>query len=245
MKSDFVSYVSHELRTPLTSIKMFTDILKSRTTHLNPKARGHVRIIEEEADRLARMVTTILDSARIEQGAKEYHPAEADLCRLAKNALQTMAFQLKQHGFRVKTRFPSGAVHVMADTDAVTQAVLNLIANAIKYSAEKKQLTVAVARAGALVSCSVSDRGRGIPEESIPHLFERFYRDPTVKQNVEGVGLGLPLVKHIMAAHNGSVEVSSTVGVGSTFRLVFPALVNSVNKASRKGRKSHEHHPRH
>lgn len=222
MKSDFVSYVSHELRTPLTSIKMFAEMLARPGMRLGRSARDHVRIIEGEADRLGRMVTTILDSARIEQGVQEYALVRTDLVPIIRKAMQAMAFQLGQGRFTVRTVLPRSAVLVRADPDAVGQAIVNLVANAVKYSAERKELTVRLARSGRTVRCSIRDRGRGIPSESIPHLFERFYRDPSVKRKVQGVGLGLPLVRHIMEAHQGSIEVASAVGKGSTFTLVFP-----------------------
>ena len=223
MKSDFVSYVSHELRTPLTSIKMFTEMLRSSRLGLGSTAREYVGVIEGESERLGRMVTTILDSARIEQGVKEYRIVRGDLREHVGRALDTMAFQLKQHGFAVRVIQPRRPLSVMADRDAVVQAIVNLVANAIKYSGAKKQLTVKLARRDGASICSVRDRGRGIPSDVIPHLFERFYRAPEVRRDIQGVGLGLPLVSHIMGAHGGTVEVESVVGKGSVFTLVFPA----------------------
>jgi two-component system phosphate regulon sensor histidine kinase PhoR len=223
MKSDFVSYVSHELRTPLTSIKMFTEMLRSRRLRLGRTAREYVAVIEGESERLGRMVTTILDSARIEQGVKEYVLAPGDLRGHVRCALDSMAFQLKQHGFVVRVIQPRRPLTVMADRDAVVQAMVNLVANAIKYSGATKQLTVKLTRRNGVPTCSVRDRGRGIPSDALPHLFERFYRVPEIRRDIQGVGLGLPLVSHIMGAHGGTVEVESVVGKGSIFTLVFPA----------------------
>jgi signal transduction histidine kinase len=236
MKSDFVSYVSHELRTPLTSIKMFTEMLRSRRLRLGRTAREYVGVIEGESDRLSRMVTTILDSARIEQGVKEYRLAPGDLRKHVRRALETMSFQLQQNGFAVRLIQPRRPLKVLADPDAVVQAIVNLVANAIKYSRAKKRLTVKLAGQRGSVSCSVRDRGRGIAPEAIPHLFERFYRAPEVRRDIQGVGLGLPLVNHIMGAHGGKVEVESVVGKGSTFTLVFPAFCEPVSVISPEGR---------
>ena len=238
MKSDFVSYVSHELRTPLTSIKMFTEMLRSRRLRLGRTAREYVGVIEGESERLGRMVTTILDSARIEQGVKEYRLAPGDLREHVRCALDAMAFQLKQHGFAVRVVEPRRFLTVMADRDAVVQAIVNLVANAIKYSGAKKQLTVRLARKEGSATCSVQDRGRGIPADVIPHLFERFYRAPEVRRDIQGVGLGLPLVSHIMGAHRGTVEVESVVGKGSVFTLVFPAFP-APGSLSRPEEKAH------
>jgi len=238
MKSDFVSYVSHELRTPLTSIKMFTEMLRSPRLHLGRTAREFVGVIEGESERLGRMVTTILDSARIEQGVKEYRMAAGDLRDHVRAALEAMAFQLKQNGFALQVRQPGRPLRVLADSDAVVQAVVNLVANAIKYSGSRKRVTVKLGRRNGAVICSISDRGRGIPSAAVPHLFERFYRVPEVRRDVEGVGLGLPLVHHIMSAHRGTVEVESVVGKGSTFTLVFPAITGP-DPANRLERKDH------
>jgi two-component system phosphate regulon sensor histidine kinase PhoR len=245
MKSDFVSYVSHELRTPLTSIKMFTEMLCSRRLRLGRTAREYVGVIEGESDRLSRMVTTILDSAQIEQGIKEYRLAPGDLREHVRCALETMAFQLKQNGFAVRLIQPRRSLTVLADRDAVVQAVVNLVANAIKYSAGQKRLTVTIARRDRQVICSVRDRGRGIPTDAFPHLFEKFYRVPEVRREIQGVGLGLPLVNHIMAAHRGTVEVASVVGTGSIFTLVFPAFSGPGWPTDQREGNTYEHNPRH
>jgi signal transduction histidine kinase len=104
----------------------------------------------------------------------------------------------------------------------VAQAIINLVANAIKYSTQKKFLRVEVAKKNGWALCRVTDHGSGISGEALPHLFEKFYREPTHSGAVQGVGLGLPLVKHIMDAHNGRVEVRSTLSKGSVFTLLFP-----------------------
>jgi two-component system phosphate regulon sensor histidine kinase PhoR len=238
MKSDFVSYVSHELRTPLTSIKMFTEMLRSGHARMGRKAKEYLGVIEGESERLSRMVTTILDSTRIEQGVREYRLAPGDLREHVRGAMKTMAYQLKQHEFEVRVIEPRRAMYVMADRDAVVQAVVNLVGNAIKYSPGRKAVTVKLARRNGSVIVSVRDRGRGIPDDALPHLFERFYRAPDVRHDIQGVGLGLPLVHHIMKAHGGSVEISSAVGKGSTFTLVFPALSGPVPSGT-QARKDH------
>jgi signal transduction histidine kinase len=222
LKSDFVSYVSHELRTPLTSITMFAELLRSPRLRLGRTPREYARIIEGEAQRLGRMVSVILDSARIEQGEKEYRLEEIDLVPVVRKAMEAMAFQLTQGKFRVVLRLPRRPLLVLADRDAVIQAVVNLVANAVKYSALTKYVAVRLSRDQTTVRCAVTDKGRGIPAESLERIFQRFYREPGVKELTQGVGLGLPLVRHIMEAHHGRVEVVSAPGKGSTFVLVFP-----------------------
>jgi signal transduction histidine kinase len=237
LKSDFVSYVSHELKTPLTSIKMFAELLQARSKKTGGKAQEYLHIIEGETDRLDRMVTTILDSARIEQGVKEYQFGKVDLSEVAKRVMGMMTYQLDKQGFHVVFRPGKRSLILYADADAVAQAMINLISNAIKYSLQKKYLKLVLGHKGDWISCSLQDRGAGISPEALLHLFERFYRDPRQSRHVQGVGLGLPLVKHIMEAHGGSVEARSELGKGSTFTLLFPITkMNHEQEKENSGR---------
>ncbi len=215
LKSDFVSYVSHELRAPLTSIKIFSELLKRRVSPHDTKANEYIRIIDGESDRLNRMVTNILDAARIEKEGREYVFEDVDLCTLVRQAIGTMKYQLKEHLFKVELRLPKGKQVIHADADAVAQAIINLVSNAIKYSTENKFLSVAVLKRNGFVLCRVDDHGDGISNEALPHLFEKFYREPSHGGAVQGVGLGLSLVRHIMDEHHGRVDVRSVQGKGS------------------------------
>jgi signal transduction histidine kinase len=222
LKSDFVSYVSHELRTPLTSIKMFTQLLRDREGRSGGKAREYLQIIEGETDRLGRMVSTILDAARIDQGRKEYHFAPVDLGDIGQKVMELMKYQLDMERFSIRFKRPARPVYVDADADAVADAIINLIGNSIKYSAETKWLAVKVSKGAGRALCSVEDHGVGISPEAIPHLFEKFYREPGRTSRVQGVGLGLSVVKHTMDAHRGTITVHSVPGRGTTFVLDFP-----------------------
>lgn len=223
IKSEFVSYVSHELRTPLTSIKMFSDLLKRRLPPRDVRATEYLDIIDGESDRLSRMVSNILDASRIDEGVKEYSFTDVDLGAAAQSVLETMKYQFKKYGFRVDFQAPKRKVMIRADADAVAQAIINLVGNSIKYSTKRRLISVRVSIKKKWALCSVTDRGDGISKEAIPHLFQKFYREPTHSAAVQGVGLGLPLVKHIMEAHDGRVEVRSEPGRGSVFTIFFPA----------------------
>jgi len=238
MKSDFVSYVSHELRTPLTSIKMFAELLTGRLPRGDRRARDYVRIIKGESDRLHRMVNTILDSAKIDQGEQQYTMREVQLDVLVRETLLTMKYQLAKEQYSVvldvvrdRRSRSSGAYRICADPDAVREALLNLLTNAMKYSGDDKKISITVGRTGKAITCSVKDFGRGIPAAVMPHLFQKFYRDPSLPSRIQGVGLGLSVVKHIMNAHKGKIEVRSAPDRGSTFTLVFP-LLPPVKKTS-------------
>jgi signal transduction histidine kinase len=224
LKSEFVSYVSHEFRTPLTSIKMFAELLSNHGRIRGGKSKEFLNVIEGEADRLDRMVTTILDSAKIEKGVKQYRFVDLDLADVVRDMLRTMEYQLKKEKFTVQTIGLSSSRQylVRADRDAALEALINLVSNAIKYSAKIKRVKVALSTDGPWVRCSILDRGRGIPADVLPRVFEKYYRVPSASFEIEGVGLGLSLVRRIMEAHGGKVEAASTPGGGSTFHLLFP-----------------------
>ena len=233
LKSLLVSYVSHELLNPLSSIKVFSQLLNTRPRKLDWKSRDFVQTIEGETDRLTRMVTNILDSAKIENREKVYFPKCVELREIIQGVLKSMTYQLKKAKFTVKLKAPKRAIPIFADPDAVKQTIINLISNSVKYAGEKRYIKIILSRDVNWGFCSIEDRGLGIPKESQPHLFERFYRDPSASLRIQGVGLGLPLVKHIMDEHGGKIElVRSEVGKGSLFRLSFP--LNRKNYGSKK-----------
>ena len=231
MKSDFVSYVSHELRTPLTTIKMFGELLGARLGARDRKGREYLSIIDGESDRLNRMVTTILNSSRIEQGLMQYTMEDMDLRSVAAHVMDVMGYQLSRQGFRVSFRSTARPLLMLGDRDAVADAIINLIGNSIKYSAARKRLAVTVKDEDPWVSCAVRDEGIGISADALPHLFDRFYRDPQNQHGPTGLGLGLALVKHIIDAHHGTVSVESRQGKGSTFVLKFPRRDRSPDSA--------------
>lgn len=236
LKSDFVSNVSHEFRTPLTSIKLYAEMLISSPPSAR-KFRTYMKTIVGEADRLDRMVTNVLDSSKIERGVPHYTMQVIDLRDVVERVLRMMKYQLDKNGFTPIYIRPHRCVQIQADPDAVAEAIMNLIDNAIKFSTATRFLKLSLGRAGSRVRCTVQDRGRGISAEALPHLFERFYRDPASSESVQGVGLGLPLVKRIMTEHGGSVEVTSTPGKGSTFTLWFALYSQS--------RETKKENPRH
>ncbi|MGB2957261.1 MAG: ATP-binding protein, partial [Bacteroidota bacterium] len=229
LKSEFVSYVSHELRNPIASIMLFADLTRTRANRGDRKTREFLEIIGGEAGRLERMVSTILDSTKVERGVMSYQVKETDLGVIATEVLRIMKYQLGKHRFSVRVvgmsarrRFP-----IEADPDAVKRAMINIIDNAIKYSTARRYLKLGVARRGEWVVWSAEDHGLGMSPETAENVFERFYRDPGEEKKIQGVGLGLPLVKHIVEWHGGSVEVQSKLGKGTSLRLTFPLLVRN------------------
>jgi two-component system phosphate regulon sensor histidine kinase PhoR len=167
-------------------------------------------------------VGTLLDAARIEQGVMTYSFTIVDLRELARTALESMRYQIRSAGMRIHFHPGRWPAKVAADPDALQLAVRNLLANAVKYAACGKYVGVTLRRVNNSVECRVEDRGPGIPEEALPHIFERFYRGRGSGDGARGFGLGLSLVRHVMEAHGGRVDVRSSRGKGTVMTLVFP-----------------------
>jgi signal transduction histidine kinase len=204
---------------------MFAELLTGRIPKKERKMHEYVGIIEGESDRLQRMVNTILDSARIDKGQQHYAMGLVDLGELLNSVLKTMQYQLSKEQFSVRFNREHGSRKpflIHADPDAMREVLVNLISNAMKYATKVKEILISIDRDKGNVRCSVQDFGRGISAEAMGHIFERFYRDPQIPQRIQGVGLGLSVVQHIMDAHGGTIKVDSQLNVGSTFTLKFP-----------------------
>jgi signal transduction histidine kinase len=222
MKADFVSSVSHEFRTPLSAIEALLERLESGKVRDEEMLRRYYQASRREVQRLAAMVNQLLDFSRLEEGREEFSFETIDLNRLAEEALQS--FSNLGFGARLADEVcGDGPLYISADKDAAYQCIHNLIDNALKYSPNDSQVTVASGRRDGEVFLQVSDRGVGIPPEEQEMIFEQFYRArSTGGHGVQGAGIGLALVKRVMRAHGGRVTVESRVGEGSTFQLLFP-----------------------
>jgi len=223
IKSYFVSSVSHDLKTPLTSIKMFAEILRTKENLPRKEAREYLEIIEGESERLTRLINNVLDFAKVERGVKEYHRRRCELNTIVRQVLGMMAYQLKMERCTLETHLAPGELPLTADPDALVEAVLNLLSNALKYSDQERTIEVGTARRDRFAAVWVRDHGIGIAPEDQEHLFEAFFRAKEGKsRGTGGAGLGLAIVKHIVDAHGGEVHVESAPGKGSTFTLMFP-----------------------
>ena len=226
MKSFFVSSVSHDLKTPLTSIRLFAEMMKDHPDLAREKEIEYLSIIEGESDRLSRLITNVLDFAKIEKGTKEYSLRPRNLNDIATDVIRSLQYQVLAQGFEVHTALAAEPLSIEADYDAVFDATANLISNAIKYSpAERKRISIVTNHAQNFAMLSVEDSGFGISPTEIERIFDSFYRinDPHTR-STGGAGIGLALVKHTMEAHRGKVEVTSELGKGSNFVLYFPLV---------------------
>lgn len=224
LKSDFVSNVSHELRTPLALIRMFAETLEMKRVKTDKKKIEYYRTILLETERLTRLVNNILNFSRMEADRRQYHFRLTDLNAVVRNVLDVYEYQLQSKGFSKVVELKSALPLIHADDEALAEALHNIVDNAIKYSSEDKLVKVETGIRGGDVFVEVQDRGIGIPAEYHQKIFEKFYRvSGGLVHTAKGSGLGLALVRHIVHAHSGSVEVESSPGHGSTFRIVLPA----------------------
>ncbi len=223
LKSDFISNVSHELRTPLALVRMFAETLEMKRVKTEKKKQEYYSIILQETERLSRLINNILNFSRMESNTRKYQFQSADINEIVRSVLNVYSYQLKTKKFEVTIELDDKIEPISVDAEALAEALHNLIDNSIKYSAEKKHLRVATKSYESTTSIEVEDRGIGISQEHHSRIFEKFYRvSHGLIHTAKGSGLGLSLVQHIIAAHNGTIAVRSEIGIGSTFIITLP-----------------------
>ena len=224
VRRDFVANVSHELKTPITSIKGFAETLEDGALDDPAAAHRFVRIISGQADRLNAIIEDLLALSTLGQSGDNplLQLEEADLCDVVAVALEVCGPKAEAKSIELREDCP-GRLLTRVSPPLLEQAVVNLIDNAVKYSAEGSTIVVTLEEMGDEVVVSVTDEGQGIAREHLPRLFERFYRvDKARSRDLGGTGLGLAIVKHVAQVHGGRVSVDSVVGRGSTFRIHLP-----------------------
>jgi signal transduction histidine kinase len=229
LKSDFVSNVSHELRTPLALIRLYAETLELGRISNPGKHQEYYEIIRKESERLTALINNILDFSRIEAGKKEYSFCETDVADLVRSTLESYRFEIEHNGFHFEQKIDANLPPLQVDREAIARSLLNLVNNAVKYSAREKYLGVYLYRQDGSVNLEVVDHGIGISAREQPKIFEKFYRvgDPLV-HNTKGSGLGLSLVRHIVRAHGGEVTVESAPGHGSKFIITLPVQTSEL-----------------
>ncbi len=223
LKTEFVSTVSHELRTPLTSIQGLTELLEAgKVTDRGTREEIHHTLAAESA-RLSRLLRNILDFGKIEQQAKVYDFREEDVGLIIGELVKAFRPQLEEGGFAVDFDLPPSPVLAEIDRDAIKQIMVNLIDNAMKYSTRNRRIVIGLHEEPGKVEIYVRDSGIGIPPDERERIFGNFYRGAgAARIDPKGVGLGLKIVKHIVAAHGGEILVESQPDEGSTFRVILP-----------------------
>ncbi len=229
IKSDFVSSVSHEFKTPLTSIKALVERLQEGKVKDPGKMDHYFSVISQDAEKLTRLVKNILDFSKIEEGKREYEFVETDVAHLVSQQIATFQKEEIQKETKIMTHIDTDIPLLSLDKDALSQALNNLLDNALKFSPAGKEISVRVRKEPENVLIEIKDKGIGIPQEEMDKIFDKFYQGRSaLKQSVKGTGLGLTLVKHTVEAHRGRISVKSKVGQGSTFSLIFPIKKKGV-----------------
>jgi two-component system, OmpR family, phosphate regulon sensor histidine kinase PhoR len=225
MKSEFVSNVSHEIRTPLALISMYAETLLLKRFKTPEKEKEYLTVIHNESNRLSDMVNRILTFSRMEKMKRQYHFLPVDLNDLTDEVIYTFSPHLKSMNVEILKNFEFDIPMIQADREGVTECLVNLLDNAIKYGKETgKKIWIRTGRKDNTLFIDVEDNGIGISKKHMPFIFDKFYRvtKGNLAQQAKGTGIGLNIVKQIMQAHKGSVKVNSKPDEGSCFTLTFP-----------------------
>jgi signal transduction histidine kinase len=230
IRDQFLSIAAHDLKNPLTTLAGNAQLLQRRTLHdqtLNERDQRTLGVIINQASRLQHLIDALFDISRLQSGHLTLATVSVDLCALLQQLVVDTKVLLEEHDIEFISADPM--VLISGEELRLEQVFQNLVANAIKYSPAGGRITVQVARSETHACVTIRDQGIGIPLEVQRHLFEPFYRaDTTETQQISGMGIGLYVVKEIVALHDGSVEVESTEGVGSTFTVYLPLYDNSA-----------------
>jgi len=225
MRKEFVANVSHELRTPLTTIKSYAETLLDGAMEDSAVAYQFVKVINDEADRMTRLVNDLLELSRLDNKEVKWNKRPLKIDLLVGEVVSKMMMSAKKKGLSVRCEIEEN-LEVFADRDKMEQVFQNVLSNAIKYTSEGGRIFVKGEKAGNQVCVSVEDTGIGIPKEDLPRIFERFYRvDKTRSRELGGTGLGLSIAREIVLAHDGDIEVQSEPGKGTVVIIKLPALV--------------------
>lgn len=223
LRTHLLSNISHELKTPLSLIRLYTETLEAGRARTAEEQQKFLKIISRETVRLTHLIDNLLDVQRIEENRKQYSFAQVRPGRVVRETVEAFRLQLAEQGFELKLDVDEDLPLLYLDEEALTQALINLLDNAAKYSQTNREIRVGCGRRDGRVCISVQDRGIGIPPREQDKIFQSFYRvEKTDVHDVKGSGLGLAVVAHVAAAHGGDVKVQSKPGQGSTFTLCIP-----------------------
>lgn len=223
MRTEFVANVSHELRTPLTSIRGFLETLLDGAMEDPQTCRHFLEILQKETDRLTRLIDDLLNLSKIEERRVVHRWQPVNMSDTIHRVVSLFQPQAAEKQINLLVEVPEELPSVYGDPDMLAQVLINLVDNALKYTPPGGRVSVRVKKEKGQLRVEVEDTGIGIPPESLPRIFERFYRvDKARSRELGGVGLGLAIVKHIIRAHGGKIGVESAPGKGSLFHFTLP-----------------------
>ncbi|MEJ2744490.1 MAG: HAMP domain-containing sensor histidine kinase, partial [bacterium] len=211
------------LRTPLATIRAVGEMLEMGAVQDREREKEYFSFITSESQRLSRLIDNVLDFSRISAGKRVYTIKPGDIAKTISNTTQAFRQYVKVEGFEIRYEADDHFPVLLIDEDAISQALINLMDNAVKFSRGEKIIWVTLRRVGTEVVVSVRDQGVGIAPKELKMIFSQFYRaDGGRVVSGKGTGIGLSIVKHIAEAHGGRVEAQSTPGEGSIFTIVLP-----------------------
>ena len=223
MRVDFVANVTHEIKTPLTAILGFVETLQEGAIEDRETARKFLSTITRHAERLNRLVEDLLTISNIELGEMRFYFESVSLSGIAQSVMNIVSMKAREKKIDVVAEIPDSLPPIRADRDRLSQILINILDNAVKFTPEGGGVKLSAEAAGGEVVVRVADTGIGVPRDEIGRLGERFYRvDKTRSRELGGTGLGLSIVKHLMLAHRGHMEIESQLGRGTTVILHFP-----------------------
>ncbi len=229
MQKELIANVSHDFKTPLTMIKAYASMIMEISGDIPEKRNKHAQIIVEESDRLTTLVTDLLELSKIRSGLETLQEKVFDMSAYVKDVLSRFQYLSEEHGYIFHVGIEKG-LYTRGDEIKLGQVLYNLIGNAVNYTGENKRIFVQLQRtSGGIFRFSVTDTGKGIKEEDLATIWDRYYRSSeTHKRPVQGTGLGLSIVKTVLERHNFVFGVNSEVGVGSTFYVDFPLVAEET-----------------
>ena len=232
LKNDLIATVSHELKTPLSSMRVLVDTLLEGRCRNEQQAHEYFALIAKENERLSRLIDNFLTFSRMERNKRTFDFAPTDIAKIVRTAADAMRDRFNSPEAQLEVQVDESLPRMQADADALVTVLINLLDNAWKYSGDQKRVVVRATPGDGVVRIEVSDNGTGMSRRTVRRIFKRFYQaDQTLSRKAGGCGLGLSIVKFIVDAHGGDIEVTSQVGKGSTFTVCIPVAVPGIEES--------------
>lgn len=224
IKNDFINNMTHELKTPVSTIALALEVIKDKEINKSPeKTERYLNIITEENRRLGTQIEKVLQIAKLEKGDLSLNFEPIDINEVLDQVVKNQSVQMEQFGVKLNLDLQAEETNISADRVHLTNIIFNLMDNAIKYSKEKPEITIATSNTEKGLLLKISDKGIGIPKDQLSKIFEKFYRVPKGDlHDVKGFGLGLSYVKNMVEMHNGTISVNSKIDEGTDFSVLLP-----------------------